>query len=59
MITKVDTEVILLDQVITYDAAVELQARIAGHVATAKKTMTTNDDISAPNPDVNRSNSMS
>ncbi len=36
---------------------VELQARIAGHLATAKKTMTTNDDISAPNSDVNRSGS--
>ena len=36
---------------------VELQARIAGHLATTKEIMTTNDGISAPIPDANRSDS--
>ncbi len=36
---------------------VEIQARIAGHVGATKAAMTTNDDISAPIPGANRSDS--
>ncbi len=34
-----------------------IQARVAGHVGATKAAMTTNDDISAPIPGANRSDS--